>query len=140
MRTVVGATTGDADTLDHAATYEAGLALTTEQLRAFEPTVAMPFILHECRIRSVGVRHRVVQDDAYRATHAAQLTWREACGRTARVNVRAKQDFVRVDIADAGDCLLIEQHGLDRSETVPGKLLPEAGQREPAAERLRTHT
>jgi hypothetical protein len=50
--------------------------------------------------------------------------------------MRVVQGLVGVDVADAGDDGLVEQHGLDRGAGVPGETVTEGGGRERLAQRL----
>ena len=91
--------------------------------------------------RAVGV-DPLLQRLAHRLAQQRPLGARESAGLAQRVDLRAEQRLVRVDVADARDPLLVEQERLDgraraaceRVQVLAGEVLGERLDAEPRAE------
>src|SRR3954452_1343788 len=117
----VGPAPGGAQLADRAAAAHARLTLAQVDEEAVLERPAHPSGVAEV------VDGRALRRDAelerldHRVAQGARLLAREAVRAAQRVDAGAEQRLVGVDVADAGDPLLVEQHRLDRRAAADGQ-------------------
>ena len=81
------------------------------ELRGPRLTAGVPIVTK----RAPAELHGLSEDGADRLGQGGEAVGREPPGDRAGVDAGAKERFISVDVADAGEHTLIEQHGLDRA-------------------------
>jgi hypothetical protein len=104
---------GHPGTDDHGPAGLARLPLPSEHLRMIQVSRPAAEVVDVPGEAGPAGLDRVVQDGSDRGVQAACLGQAQAAGPPRGVDPRVMQGLIGVDVADAGDDSLVEQHGLD---------------------------
>jgi hypothetical protein len=130
----VAARDGGAD--DRRPAHVAVQPLSAEHVRLAEVARAAAGLVDVAGEAGAAAVGRCAEDALDRGVQAAGLGLAEAARRAGGADAGAVQDLVGVDVADARDGGLIEQHSLDRGAGMPGERLLQRSGRETVAQRL----